>query len=103
MFCFWFADLWSCFFCLFVLLWFWVLLWFHYWVSGKVVDFGSQVRSVVFFVVSVLSVWVLNVCFLFDLGVHVIDLSPPLSNLFFAGCLPLYVSIVGHLLAMLGN
>ena len=33
-----------------------------------------------FFVFSVLSVLVLNVFFFVDLGVHVIDFSPPLSN-----------------------
>ena len=48
---------------LFVLLWFLVLLWFHDWVSGNLVDFGSRVASAVFFVLSVFEFW-LHVCVL---------------------------------------
>ena len=86
-----------------------MLLWFHDWVSGKLVDFVSPVTSVLFFVVSVLGFW-LCVCVcvfscLVDLGVYVID-SLQLAYVEFGlccGCLALCASIVGLLLSMLAN
>ena len=78
---FWLHVVWLCFLGLIVLLWFLVLLWFHDWVLGKLVDFGSRVRSVVF---GCLSAWVLAVCSsLVNLGVHAIDSSLPTSICFF--------------------
>ena len=62
-----------------------MLLWFHDWASGKLVD-GSRVTSAVFFVC--LSAWVLVVCVcvcscLVHSGVYAIDSSLPMSNLVF--------------------